>query len=30
VDVADMNAGSYFITIKNDTQKLVQKLVLTK
>ncbi|MBL0330319.1 MAG: VCBS repeat-containing protein [Bacteroidetes bacterium] len=30
VDVADLNAGSYFITIKNDTQKLVQKLVLTK
>ena len=30
VDVADLNAGSYFITIKNDTQKLVQKLVLAK
>ncbi len=30
VDVADLNAGSYFITIKNDTQNLVQKLVLTK
>ncbi len=30
VNVADLNAGSYIITIKNDTQKLVQKLVLTK
>ena len=29
-NVADLNAGSYMITIKNDTQKLVQKLVLTK
>lgn len=28
--VADLNAGSYMITIKNDTQKLVQKLVLSK
>jgi hypothetical protein len=30
VDVSGMNAGSYFITVKNDTQKLVQKLVLAK
>ncbi len=30
VDVADLNSGSYMITIKNDTQKLVQKLVLAK
>lgn len=30
MDVSDMNAGAYFITIKNDTQKLVQKLTLTK
>ncbi|HEY0031250.1 MAG TPA: FG-GAP-like repeat-containing protein [Bacteroidia bacterium] len=30
IDVSEMKAGSYFITIKNDTQKLVQKLVLTK
>ena len=30
VDVANLNSGSYFITVKNDTQNLVQKLVLTK
>ena len=30
IDVANLNAGSYFITVKNDTQKLVQKLVLAK
>ncbi|MBA3971365.1 MAG: T9SS type A sorting domain-containing protein, partial [Bacteroidetes bacterium] len=30
LDVSNMNAGAYFITIKNDTQKLVQKLTLTK
>lgn len=30
LNVSELNAGSYFITIKNDTQNLVQKLVLTK
>ena len=30
IDVANLNAGSYLITVKNDTQKLVQKLVLAK
>ncbi|MFL5763506.1 MAG: FG-GAP-like repeat-containing protein [Bacteroidia bacterium] len=30
VDVSNLNAGSYFITIRNNTQKLVQKLVLAK
>ena len=30
LDVNEMGAGTYFITIKNDTRKLVQKLILTK
>ena len=30
IDVANLNSGSYFITVKNDTQNLVQKLVLAK
>ncbi|MGZ4116924.1 MAG: FG-GAP-like repeat-containing protein, partial [Bacteroidia bacterium] len=30
LDVNEMKAGTYFITIKNDTRKLVQKLILTK
>lgn len=30
LNVSELNAGSYFITIKNETQTLVQKLVLTK
>ena len=30
LNVSELNAGSYMITIKNNAQKLVQKLVLTK